>query len=85
MTVSPYPLNATFVDRDVLISTVLKACLRAAVEQIQWEYERVDYFPSFEMVNLSDPAVVWESDRRHVKQAFVNTIMDEFSKRYILN
>lgn len=84
MTVSPVPLNATFIDRDVLISnSYSKACLRAAVEQIQWEYDCVDYFPSFEMVNLSDPAVVWESDRRHVKQSFVNTIMAEFSKRYI--
>jgi hypothetical protein len=84
MTVSPVPLNATFVDRDVLISnSYSKACLRAVVEQIHWEYECVDYFPSFEMVNLSDPTGVWETDHRHVKQSFVNTVMEEFTRRYL--
>jgi hypothetical protein len=84
MTVSPVPLNATFVERDVLISnSYSKACLRAAVEQIQWEYPYVDYFPSFEMTNLSAPEIVWESDRRHVKQSFVNAIMSEFVKRCV--
>ena len=84
MTVSPVPLNATFVDRDVLISnSYSKACLRAAVEQIQWEFTALDYFPSFEMVNLSDPSQVWESDRRHVRQEFVDRIMSNFASRYI--
>jgi hypothetical protein len=84
MTVSPVPLNATFVDRDVLISnTYSKACLRACVEEISWRYPSVDYFPSFEMANLSDPEVVWESDRRHVRQSFVDSIMSEFVKRCI--
>jgi hypothetical protein len=84
MTVSPVPLNATFVDRDVLISnSYSKACLRAAVEEIQWQYPAIDYFPSFEMTNLSSPDVVWESDRRHVRQSFVDAIMAEFIKRYV--
>ena len=84
MTVSPVPLNATFVKRDVLISNAYsKSCLRAAVEEIYWKYEFVDYFPSFEMVTLSDPAIVWESDRRHVRPDFVKKIMREFVRRYI--
>ena len=45
MTVSPVPLNATFVDRDVLISnSYSKACLRAAVEQIHWECNALTTF-----------------------------------------
>jgi hypothetical protein len=85
MTVSPVPLNATFVERDVLISnSYSKACLRAAVEQIQWEHPDVDYFPSFEMANLSAPDIVWEADRRHVKQSFVDAIVSEFVKRCVV-
>lgn len=84
MTVSPVPLNATFVDRDVLISnTYSKACLRAATEEIYWTHPYVDYFPSFEMVTLSDPELVWETDRRHVRRDFVTRITAEFIRRYV--
>jgi hypothetical protein len=85
LTVSPVPLNATFAPRDVLISnSYSKACLRTAVEELLWAYPFVDYFPSFEMVNLSDPAMVWESDYRHVKREFVERIMLEFKRRYVV-
>jgi hypothetical protein len=85
-TVSPVPLNATFVNRDVLISnSYSKACLRTAVEELLWAYPFVDYFPSFEMVNLSDPAMVWEADYRHVKREFVDRIMFEFKRRYVVS
>lgn len=84
MTVSPVPLNGTFMDRDVIISnTYSKSCLRAAVEEIYWSYDFVDYFPSYEMVVHSDDALVWENDRRHVKAAFVDKIMQAFVNAYI--
>lgn len=84
ITVSPVPLNATFVNRDILISnTYSKACLRAAVEEIYWSYGFVDYFPSYEMVVLSDPNIVWEADRRHVKESFVDRIMQSFMETYV--
>lgn len=86
LTVSPVPLGATFVSRDVLISnTYSKACLRAAVEELYWKYDFIDYFPSYEMVTLSDPAIVWESDRRHVRRQFVQKIMDEFVARFVVS
>ncbi len=84
LTVSPVPLNATFVERDVLISnSYSKSCLRAAVEELYWKYDFTDYFPSYEMVTLSDYNIVWESDRRHVKSEFVSQIMDNFLSNYI--
>jgi hypothetical protein len=85
LTVSPVPLNATFVNRDVLISNAYsKSCLRAAVEEIYWEFDFVDYFPSYELVTLSSPEIVWERDRRHVRAEFVNQIMDVFTSKYVL-
>lgn len=84
MTVSPVPLNATFVQRDVVISnTYSKACLRAAVEELYWKYDFIDYFPSYEMVASSNPALVWEPDHRHVKPDFVRRIMAAFVRHYV--
>jgi len=83
LTVSPVPLNATFLDRDVLISnTYSKAVLRAAIEQIVAEDSSISYFPSYELVALSDPGLVWHSDRRHVRQEFVNQIVIHFIRHY---
>jgi GSCFA family len=85
LTVSPVPLNATFINRDVLISNAYsKSCLRTAVEEIYWEFDFVDYFPSYELVTLSSPELVWERDRRHVRADFVNKIMDVFIREYVL-
>src|SRR5262249_21197263 len=53
VTVSPVPLIATYEDRHVLVSTTYsKAALRVAAESVA-ELERVDYFPSFEIVTGS--------------------------------
>lgn len=84
LTVSPVPLNATFLARDVLISNCYsKAALRSAVEELYWKNSDVDYFPSYEMAALSDPNLVWEHDRRHVRRSFVGDIMEAFLSRYV--
>lgn len=84
LTVSPVPFLASYTGDDVIIAnSYSKAVLRAAAEEFARENERVDYFPSFEMANYSDPALVWESDRRHVTRPFVGEIISAFKQAYL--
>lgn len=51
LTVSPVPLNATFEDRHVLLSTTLsKSILRVAAENAINAFKNIAYFPSFEII-----------------------------------
>jgi hypothetical protein len=43
----------------------------------------VDYFPSYEIVQNSDRAAVWEPDLRHVKGAGALHIMELFVQNYL--
>lgn len=84
LTVSPVPLLASFTGDDiVLANSYSKSVLRAAAEEFARENDRVDYFPSYEMAMFSDPAVVWEADRRHVRRDFVNEIIVAFRDAYM--
>ncbi|MBK1636849.1 GSCFA domain-containing protein [Rhodovulum adriaticum] len=84
-TVSPVPMAATFRDCDVLTANAYsKAVQRAALEQFAAETEGVDYFPSYESVALSDPAVAWRADDyRHVSGDMVMQIMDSVLRAYM--
>ena len=74
VTVSPVPLHATFLKMDVVLATTYaKSLLRAAAQQWATAHENVDYFPSYEIVQNSDRAAVWESDRIHVTSAGYST------------
>lgn len=84
LTVSPVPLTQTFTGRDVRIANgYSKAVLRAACDVAAEARDRVDYFPSFECVTLSAPALVWDSDRVHVRQGFIGKIVRRFAEHYI--
>jgi len=84
VTVSPVPLTQTFTGRDVRIANgYSKAVLRAACDAAAAARDRVDYFPSFESVTLSAPGLVWDSDRVHVRQAFIGKIVRHFAELYI--
>lgn len=51
LTVSPVPLNATYENRHVLVSTTLsKSVLRVAAENVVREFDNVYYFPSYEII-----------------------------------
>lgn len=51
VTVSPVPLNATFENRHVVVSTALsKAVLRVAAEKVTRAIENCVYFPSYEVI-----------------------------------
>lgn len=84
LSVSPVPFLASFTGDDVVVAnTYSKAVLRAAAEEFTRENDRVDYFPSYEMAMYSDPALVWESDRRHIRRDFVQTIIGTFRQHYL--
>ncbi len=84
VTVSPVPLMATFRGGDVVVANAhSKALLRAAAEEWAARHANVHYFPSYEMVSYSDPALVWEQDLRHVKGQAAQTIIKWFLKHYL--
>lgn len=85
VTVSPVPLLATFRDMDVLVANAYsKSVQRAALDEFLIGKEGVDYFPSYEFVTLSNPAVAWSrGDYRHVSPDVVTRIMDNVLGRYV--
>jgi hypothetical protein len=81
LTVSPVPLEATFTDDDVVVANAAsKAVLRAVADEVCARHADVLYFPSFEIVNLSDPSLAWEADRRHVTRPMVEFILESFQR-----
>jgi hypothetical protein len=68
LTVSPVPFQRSFSGTDAIIAnSYSKAALRVAAEAATRSFDHVDYFPSYETVTLSDPALSWEDDLVHVK------------------
>ena len=84
ITTSPVPLGTTFTGRDVTIANAhSKAVLRAVCDAAVLEREGVDYFPSYEMATLSNPELVWKTDRLHVSQGFIGKIVAHMLDHYI--
>lgn len=84
LTVSPVPLQSTFVpNTDCILSNCYsKSVLRVASEYLYRKYENVDYFPSYEIV-LSVGKDAFMPDNVHVKEKLVRKIVDIFLKNYI--
>ncbi len=83
VTVSPVPMDSTFLDIDVTVAnTESKAVLRAAAATFAARHPRVRYFPSYELVTLSSPEVAWRPDRRHVNREMVDWIIERFLQAY---
>ena len=84
ITVSPVPLMATFSKMDVVVAnTYGKSLLRAVAQEWAATHVNVDYFPSYEIVQNSSRAAVWERDPRHVTGAGVQQIMELFLRNYL--
>jgi len=84
LTVSPVPLNTTFSGWDIAqANTLSKAVLRTVAQAVADDDELVDYFPSYEMVTLSDPQLAWYPDYRHVRHEMVQRIMRTFIENYL--
>ena len=83
LTVSPVPLNVTFSGFDITqANTLSKATLRTVAQEIADRDDMIDYFPSYEMVMLSDPEIAWYPDYRHVRVEMVKRIMKVFIDNY---
>lgn len=84
VTVSPVPLMNTFSTMDIVVAnTWAKSLLRAVAHEWASAHANVDYFPSYEIVQNSDRAAVWEPDLRHVKGAGAQHIMELFVQNYL--
>jgi tetratricopeptide (TPR) repeat protein len=84
MTVSPVPFNATFTGKDALAAnTYSKAVQRAAVEAAVERYDNVDYFPSYEIVTLTDRKTAFHLDNIHVNPEIVSEIMRRVVQAYV--
>jgi hypothetical protein len=80
LTVSPVPLAATATGEHVLSATVRsKSTLRVVCDMLCRAYDKVDYFPSYEMVTSPAHATSpFEADLRSVKREVVQGIMQSF-------
>lgn len=84
ITVSPVPFKATLTGRDALTAnTYSKSVLRAATETFVRQHENVDYFPSYEMVTLSDRVAAYWIDNIHVRPEMVERIMNQVFAAYL--
>ena len=84
VTVSPVPLMNTFSSMDIVVAnTWAKSLLRAVAQEWAGAHPNVDYFPSYEIVQNSDRAAVWEPDLRHVRSAGIQHIMELFLQQYL--
>lgn len=84
LTVSPVPLDATFLDQDIVVANSLaKATLVLTAQTLVQHYDRCLYFPSYEMVMNSSQEHAWLWDRKHVSMPMVRHIMASFIAQYI--
>ncbi|GAB5375154.1 MAG: GSCFA domain-containing protein [Acuticoccus sp.] len=84
LTVSPVPLNATYEDRHVLLSTTWsKAVLRIAAEKAVRAMPDCIYFPSYEVITAPHMrGRYYASDCREVEAAGVDHVMGLFFKHF---
>jgi hypothetical protein len=80
LTVSPVPLTATKSGNHVLVATMeSKSVLRAVAGALQREFEFVDYFPSYEIINATPfRGTFFEPNQRNVNLNGVDHVMSMF-------
>lgn len=80
LTVSPVPLTATNSGNHVLVATMdSKSRLRAVAGQIARTVQRVDYFPSYEIINAPPfRGMFFEPNQRNVNHSGVDFVMKSF-------
>lgn len=82
-TVSPVPLTMTYLKEDVVtVNSAAKAILRAAAHEFATSFDRVEYFPSYELATLSRREKAYSGDRRHIRKPFVDYIIRTFMTAY---
>ncbi|AXB80670.1 GSCFA domain-containing protein [Novosphingobium sp. P6W] len=84
LTVSPVPFKATMTGRDALAAnTYSKSVQRAAAEAAVLRHDNVDYFPSYEIVTLTDRKIAYRVDNIHVNPEVVGEIMRRAIRTYL--
>lgn len=84
ITVSPVPLERSFLAQDVVVTnSYSKSMLRAVAQEFAAQHDNVDYFPSYELVNCADPRTAWAWDHRHVTPDLVAHTMALFRRHYV--
>ena len=80
LTVSPVPLTATASGQHVLAATShSKSLLRAVASEMVAAHRRVDYFPSYEIINAPTfRGMFFEPDQRSVNPIGVDFVMNSF-------
>lgn len=80
LTVSPVPLNATYEDRHVFLSTTWsKAVLRLVAEALTERFDRCLYFPSYEVITAPHVrGAYFAADCREVTEKGVEHVMGLF-------
>ncbi|HVU20244.1 MAG TPA: GSCFA domain-containing protein [Rhizomicrobium sp.] len=80
LTVSPVALTATASDEHVLLATTYsKSVLRAAAGALAKKFNRIDYFPSYEIIASPwSRGFFYEPNMRSVSAAGVSTVMRVF-------
>ena len=80
LTVSPVPLTATASGKHVLLSTVYsKSILRSVAEYFSSSNQRIDYFPSYEIVtNPRMHSTAFKENLRSVRDEAVDIVMKHF-------
>lgn len=84
VSISPVPFKVTFTGQDAIsANTYGKAVQRAAAEVFTSRHDRVDYFPSFEMVMLSERQAAYWKDNIHVDTPMVESIVSTMLNAYV--
>ena len=83
ITVSPVPFKSTFTGEDAITAnTYSKSVQRAALQAFVARHDNVDYFPSYEIVTMSDRQLVYERDNLHVSNSAVAYIVEQVLASY---
>lgn len=84
LTVSPVPLTATATDQHVLAATVhSKSVLRAVAGQLAGSSDRVDYFPSYELISSHvSRGALHQENLRTVSATGVEAVMKMFFNQH---
>lgn len=86
LTVSPVPLEATYENRHVLVSTAhSKAALLVAAHKVTEKFDWVEYFPSYEIITGSyNRGSYFGPDLREVVPSGVSHVMERFIAHHTL-
>ncbi len=84
ITVSPVPLNSTFSNDHIVVANQRsKSSLHSAAQRLRSEFDYIDYFPSYEMVTLSDKKFAFLEDQVHVSYPMISAVMKRFFGAYL--